>query len=464
MVTAAAVGSLVLRGQKRVGKTSIVRTLESRLAGVPDGPAVAYLEVGPYGGESVGATVAALAPEICRVINGALQPAEALPIPDFREGSLAPLIGYADQALELSSRNRLLLVLDEFDELPYQLFGPDELARSFFNTLRALTNKSALGIFLIGGEKMEFALALHGDVVVDIVPAPQQAVARKVRKPYLPLVAEGIRADLLFLAVLAGAGIRRHRVGRGEDKLWTPAGVPVPPSAEHAYEWADLVELLYSSGCRPGEALGAETGSYPSDVLGTSYWKVAQRLVLYEGVIKPGTKSRKYPEKNVLLLGTVGETLARRASAASEGVATFAFPVRGAGVRREERAVRLLFPYPGTSVPWSSEQYANFRDDYFTPLAAARGLGPESDDPYSTRHVYTSLRIARHDPPEHIERSLGSGMVSDVYADVIHAYEGKGPLDIDAAIREAREQAVAELAQRLKPFRLDVPVVAANGL
>jgi hypothetical protein len=132
-------------------------------------------------------------------------------------------------------------------------------------------------------------------------------------------------------------------------------------------------------------------------------------------------------------------------------------------LRREERAVHLLFPYPGTGVPWSSDQYANFRDDYFTPLAAARGLGPESDDPYSTRHVYTSLRIARHDPPEHIERSLGSGMVSDVYADVIHAYEGKGPLDIDAAIREAREQAVAELEQRLKPFRIEVPATAATG-
>jgi hypothetical protein len=299
---------------------------------------------------------------------------------------------------------------------------------------------------------------------VDLVPAPEQATARKVRKPYLPLVAEGIRADFLFLAALAEAGIRRHRIGRGEDKLWTPAGVPVPPSAEHAYQWADLVEVLYSSGCRPGEALGAEAGSYPADFLGPSYWHVAQRLVLYEGVIKPGTKSRKYPEKNVLLLGTAGETLARRALGASEGVATFSLPIPRGRVRREERLVRLLFPYPGTSVPWSSEQYANFRDDYFTPLAAARGLGPESDDPYSGRHFYTSLRIARHDPAEHIERSLGSGMVSEVYADVIHAYEGRGPLDIDAAILEAREQAVAELAQRLKPFRLEVPAVAAIGL
>jgi hypothetical protein len=57
------------------------------------------------------------------------------------------------------------LILDEFDELPPAIFGADDLARGFFNTLRALSNRRNVGTILIGGEKMEFALAMHGDAL-----------------------------------------------------------------------------------------------------------------------------------------------------------------------------------------------------------------------------------------------------------------------------------------------------------
>ena len=59
-------GLSVISGQKRVGKTSIARTLETRLD--RDAPDIlsAYLEIGGYGGSDIPSTVRRLGPAICR--------------------------------------------------------------------------------------------------------------------------------------------------------------------------------------------------------------------------------------------------------------------------------------------------------------------------------------------------------------------------------------------------------------
>lgn len=162
MMTGPSLGSAVIRGQKRVGKTSIARALESRLRGRGDGSSVVYLEVGPYGADSISATIAALAPQICRAVKRAVNLAD-LPVPDFSDGSASPLIEFMEQVADIDPGCRIVLVLDEFDELPPALFGAEDLARSFFNTLRAVSNQAHVGILLIGGEKMEFALSIQGD-------------------------------------------------------------------------------------------------------------------------------------------------------------------------------------------------------------------------------------------------------------------------------------------------------------
>jgi hypothetical protein len=165
MMTGPSVGSAVIRGQKRVGKTSIARTLESRLKARQDPLAIAYLEVGPYGAETISATVAALGPEICRTLASAVDPAQEIAGPHFADGSAAPLIGFIQELRRRYRSVRILLTLDEFDELPPALFGAEDLARAFFNTIRAITNQPTTGVILIGGEKMEFALGLHGDAL-----------------------------------------------------------------------------------------------------------------------------------------------------------------------------------------------------------------------------------------------------------------------------------------------------------
>ena len=138
-------------------------------------------------------------------------------------------------------------------------------------------------------------------------------------------------------------------------------------------------------------------------------------------MIVAGTKSSRYPEKDVFLLGPLPKTLARRAKAAgSDG---------------------LLFPYPGTDRLWTESEYRNWREDYFVPIARSHGLGSESDDPYALRHIYATLRIAAHHPTLYIESSMGTGLVGRVYGGVIRRYEGKGPLNIDSEIRAARRAA-----------------------
>ncbi len=256
---------------------------------------------------------------------------------------------------------------------------------------------------------------------VTLVPAPAQTGLRLVRKPYLPEIVEEIRADFLELEALCEAGVRRTR-GRTVE---TPAAVPVPPIAGFGQASADLVEAIAYGGFRPGEILAVLGRHVAPRDLGEQYVHVCQRNV--DGRVVPGTKSTRYPDKDVYLLGPLPLTMARRAKTAGlDG---------------------LLFPYPVTGRLWTESEYRNWREDYFVPIARSHGLGTESDDPYALRHIYATLRIAAHHPTLYIESSMGTGLVGRVYGGVIRRYEGTGPLDIDAEIETARKEAIAKRSQ-----------------
>jgi hypothetical protein len=251
---------------------------------------------------------------------------------------------------------------------------------------------------------------------VTLVAPPAQTGVKLVRRPYAPEIVEQVRADFLALEEIARRGSRRSR----RHKVETPGGVPVPATPEFAAASADLVEALAYGGFRPGEILAACGRHHAPDDLGPTYLRICQRNV--DGVIIQGTKSSRYPEKDVFLLGPLAKTVARRAAEAGPD--------------------GLLFPYPGTNRLWTESEYRNWREDYFVPIARSHGLGSESDDPYALRHIYATLRIAAHHPTLYIESSMGTGLVGRVYGGVMRRYEGKGPLNIDREIREARKSAL----------------------
>ena len=81
--------------------------------------------------------------------------------PDFANG-LAPLSGFVDQAL-LHGDIRLFFILDEFDDLPSDLFARTALSASLFQPLRQISSKRGCGFLLVGGENMRRIMDLQGD-------------------------------------------------------------------------------------------------------------------------------------------------------------------------------------------------------------------------------------------------------------------------------------------------------------
>ena len=142
----------------------------------------------------------------------------------------------------------------------------------------------------------------------------------------------------------------------------------------------------------------------PAD-LGEHYVHVCQRNV--DGGRARGTKSRRYPDKDVYLLGPLPATMARRAATAGPDD-----PV----------------PYPGTDRLWTESEYRNWREDYFVPIARSHGLGTESDDPYALRHIYATLRIAAHHPTLYIELD-GHGACRQGLRGRHQALRGQGPTE-----------------------------------
>ena len=163
------VGSGFIFGQKRVGKTSLANAVEQSLESNPD---VNWIVISKGSGDYVGGD----APSTLRTMGEVL--ADALreripqladtPSPDFTNG-LAPLSRLVDQAL--ANRDfRILFILDEFDDLPPELFGRTDLATALFQPLRQISNKPGCGFLLVGGESMQQIVNSQGDRLNKFTP------------------------------------------------------------------------------------------------------------------------------------------------------------------------------------------------------------------------------------------------------------------------------------------------------
>src|ERR1700694_6138669 len=76
---------------------------------------------------------------------------------DFGE-NLSDLKDFFDQLWRVNVDFRVLIVLDEFDELPFELFALGAMSRSVFLALRGLSGKKNLGFAIIGSEKMSLII------------------------------------------------------------------------------------------------------------------------------------------------------------------------------------------------------------------------------------------------------------------------------------------------------------------
>ena len=156
------VGSAYIYGQKRVGKTSLANAVAETLASAAGVKWIVIIKgSGDYVSDSAMSTIRALGELLVSELRGRLPGLDDIPTPDFGSG-LAPLSTFIDEVLR-RHEIRLLFILDEFDELPIELFQRTNASASLFQPLRQISNKAGCGFILVGGESMQQIVNGQGD-------------------------------------------------------------------------------------------------------------------------------------------------------------------------------------------------------------------------------------------------------------------------------------------------------------
>ena len=159
------VGSSCIWGQRRVGKTSIAKTLKTRLSADPQsGLIVIFVEAGEYVHPNATKTIEQLGAKLCRQVRTANQRLRSLERPHF-DGALSPISDFFDDALEIVPGLKVLIILDEFDLVPVELYRRGPTGDAFFATIRSLSQKGNMGFVLVGGERMRYLFDCQGQAL-----------------------------------------------------------------------------------------------------------------------------------------------------------------------------------------------------------------------------------------------------------------------------------------------------------
>ena len=150
-------GSAYIYGQRRVGKTSIVKTLQNSICS--DNFLVCYIEAGDWNdAKDAYKSMENLGIKICKKIKRFNVKFASVQIPNFA-GSFNQISDFLDDITDIDKDFRLLIILDEFDRISNSLYERGEIGRSFVLTIRAISNRPQFGFILVGGEKMEYILS-----------------------------------------------------------------------------------------------------------------------------------------------------------------------------------------------------------------------------------------------------------------------------------------------------------------
>ena len=161
-ITVPTVGSGFIYGQKRVGKTSIANAVKNRLQRMSNEDwVVIYKGSGEYLAKDAASTLRQMGEVLAQALKLNIPQMSKVKLPDFSNG-IAPLSGLIDQALKHT--DRLLFILDEFDELPIELVTKSNtISAALFLPLREISTKNGCGFLLVGGEGMQQILTHQGD-------------------------------------------------------------------------------------------------------------------------------------------------------------------------------------------------------------------------------------------------------------------------------------------------------------
>lgn len=162
LATAPSVGSSMIVGQKRVGKTSVAKTLKNTLNHTSNEITTIYIESGDYITPSPEGTVAALGNAICLYLIQEIREITHLAIPTFTD-SIQPIIGFLSEVTRILPTRKFIFILDEFDELPLPLYQRSQIGDAMFLALRSISGKPPFGFVLVGSEKLRLILSTQGE-------------------------------------------------------------------------------------------------------------------------------------------------------------------------------------------------------------------------------------------------------------------------------------------------------------
>lgn len=77
-------------------------------------------------------------------------------------GSLSPLLKVFDAAQKACPGTKFVITIDEFDEIPQELYLHGNLAETFFANLRSISRRDNVCLVLVGGENMTYVMSRQG--------------------------------------------------------------------------------------------------------------------------------------------------------------------------------------------------------------------------------------------------------------------------------------------------------------
>ncbi|WP_441232765.1 phosphoribosyltransferase-like protein [Bradyrhizobium sp. 1200_D9_N1_1] len=140
-------------GQKRIGKTSLLQVLATKLSDMPDTKCVLF-RMGEIGSLHEGE----LARLIAQRLAGESDAASVPPASEFGAG-MGRLVPFVEGLVARTPKRKLAVVIDEFDDLD-PTFYTGERGKQFVKSLRSLS-EVGVTFFFVGSERMEAIFTRH---------------------------------------------------------------------------------------------------------------------------------------------------------------------------------------------------------------------------------------------------------------------------------------------------------------
>lgn len=143
-------GSSWLYGFKRTGKTSTALAVERNIRTLDD-----FITANCSTGDFAHFETTVMIDQMVKTITTKLcKNANIRYIKPDLNGSVTPLVDIIDE-IHTSTQKNIFFVIDEFDEIPYDLYKASPLSQSFWQPLRAISLKAYASFLLVGGENIQ---------------------------------------------------------------------------------------------------------------------------------------------------------------------------------------------------------------------------------------------------------------------------------------------------------------------